>query len=151
MGVPSSQLYGVDILAGRVSAVSAAVPNAHVAQADARALPFTDARFWLVTLFLVLSSQDSAAQLRTLAEARRVLQPGGHIVVWEPRVPNPANRATRLVRLKTLRRALGTDMSSQPVTVLPLLARRFARSPARYRQLARLRFICTHRLAHARG
>jgi ubiquinone/menaquinone biosynthesis C-methylase UbiE len=152
IGVPLGRLHGVDLLESRVGTVQGALPEAHIARADARALPFPDDRFWLVTMFLVLSSQDSTdSQLRSLREAKRVARPGGHIVVWEPRVPNPANRATRLVRLKTLRAALGPDISAQPVTVLPLLTRRLGDSPAAYRRLARLRLARTHRLVHARS
>jgi ubiquinone/menaquinone biosynthesis C-methylase UbiE len=151
-GVPARRLHGVDLLPSRVEAVRRALPEAHVDVGDARALPWPDGRFWLVTMFLVLSSEDTdVSQRRSLAEARRVLAPGGHLFVWEPRVPNPANRATRRVRARTVRRALGPRLEQQPVTVLPALARRLARSADDYARLRRTGILCTHRLWHLRG
>jgi ubiquinone/menaquinone biosynthesis C-methylase UbiE len=151
-GVPARRLHGVDLLPSRVEAVRRALPEASVDVGDARALPWPDARFWLVTMFLVLSSEDSdESQLCSLAEARRVLAPGGHLFVWEPRVPNPANRATRRVRARTLRRALGPRLEQQPVTVLPALARRLARSADGYARLGRTGILFTHRLVHMRS
>ena len=146
--VPETRLYGVDLLAERFSALADELPGAHLAQADARQSAWRPQRFWLVTIFLVLSSENSTeSQKRTLAEATRVLQPGGHLFVWEPRWPNPLNRAARLVRRSTLDAGLGKDLDVEAVTVLPALARRL-RSAARYRALARTRLMCSHRLVH---
>ena len=150
-GIAPERLHGVDLLASRLEAAARAVPGASLRRADARALPWPDGRFRLVTLFLVLSSQACREmQLASLREARRVLAPGGDLFVWEPRVPNPANRATRLVRRATLREALGTSIGFEPVTVLPIVARRLCRSPRVYRQLARTGVLSTHRVTHLR-
>jgi len=151
-GVPPGRLHGVDLLRPRVEAARGALPGAEIREGDARALPWPDASFWLVTLFLVLSSEDSAeSQRRSLAEARRVLAPGGHLFVWEPRVPNPGNRATRHVSRRTLGRALGPGLRVTKVTVLPPLARRLVRSREGYARLGRTGALCTHRLAHLRS
>ena len=138
-GVAANRLHGVDLLPSRLEAARRALPGAELRQADARALPWPDGRFRLVTLFLVLSSQASREiQLASLREALRVLEPGGDLFVWEPRIPNPANPATRLVRRATLRDVLGQAVTTEPVTLLPSLARRCGRlrrrtagSPAR--------------------
>jgi ubiquinone/menaquinone biosynthesis C-methylase UbiE len=150
-GVSANRLHGVDLLPSRLEAAGREVPGAELRQADARALPWPDGRFRLVTLFLVLSSQASQEiQIGSLREALRVLAPGGDLFVWEPRIPNPANPATRLVRRATLRRALGEDITTEPVTLLPALARRLRPSEATYRRLARSRVLCSHRVIHAR-
>lgn len=150
-GIAPERLYGVDLLGSRVQTVSESLPGAHVRVGDARALPWPDARFWVVTLFLVLSSEDSTeSQTRSLGEARRVLAPGGHLFVWEPRFPNPRNRATRWVRSRTLRHVLGDDAHVRPVTVFPPIARRI-RSAGAYERARRSRLLCSHRLVHFRG
>jgi ubiquinone/menaquinone biosynthesis C-methylase UbiE len=151
-GIDPWRLYGLDLLEARVQAAGRSLPGAHVRQGDARALPWPDARFWLVTLFLVLSSEDSAeSQTRSLKEARRVLAPGGHLFVWEPRLPNPRNRATRSVRRRMIRGALGRNAHARPVTVFPPLSRLAIRSRGTYEAFRRCRILCTHRLVHVHG
>ena len=52
--------------------------NVEVVEGDATALPFDDARFSSVVCMTMLHHlHDAAAQDRLLAEARRVLLPGG--------------------------------------------------------------------------
>lgn len=145
-------MHGVDLLEPRVAAARAAVPAADVRLADVRRLPFEAATFDAVFLFTVLSSLPSAAAVReALAETRRVLAPGGAIVVWEPRVPTPGNRATRLVGARELRAAAGPPAAEVTLTLLPPLARRLgAATPGLYGRLSRLRPLRTHRLAICR-
>ena len=83
---------------------------------------------------------------RLLREARRVLEPGGAVAVWEPRWPT-VNRNTRLVRLSELRSALGPRLTMRTLTLAPPLARRVGRL---YGPLARLQPLRSHRLALAR-
>lgn len=150
-GFPEERLHGVDALSPRIEAARRSLPAAELLQGDVRELPWPADTFWMVTLFTVLSSMHSrAAQAQALIEAVRVLEPGGHLFVWEPRVMNPANRDTLLVRRATLRRALGREIQARPVTVLPALARRLGRLAPAYRLLARTRVLCTHRLVHFR-
>jgi ubiquinone/menaquinone biosynthesis C-methylase UbiE len=150
LGVSQRRLHGADLLETRVQAARSALPGADLRCADARELPWPDDHFWLATMFLVLSSEDGKeSQMRSLAEARRVLRPGGHLFVWEPRVPNPANRATGPVRLGTVKQVF-EEVSAEPVTVLPFLVRRLGRRPRAHRLLVRSRLLRTHRLMHAR-
>jgi hypothetical protein len=100
-----------------------------------------------VTLFTILSSMGSAGDAAaTLREARRVLEPGGAVAVWEPRWPT-VNRNTRLVRHSELRSALGPGLTMRTLTLAPPLARRVGRL---YGPLARLQPLRSHRLALAR-
>ena len=74
---------------------------------DARGLPFEDAGFDLVTLFTVLSSLANGTHAElALRQAFRVVSPGGLLVVWEPRLPNPLNPHTVFIGDRILNRAL---------------------------------------------
>jgi ubiquinone/menaquinone biosynthesis C-methylase UbiE len=150
-GIEPSRLHGADLLPDRVEAARARVPDAHLVVADAGSLPWQPDGFILATLFTVLSSMRSPAdQTRAIAEAVRVLRPGGHLLIWEPRIANPRNRQTTLVRLSTLRRALGPDIEVRALTLLPLLARRLGRLSGLYPVLARAAPLRSHRLVHFR-
>jgi hypothetical protein len=106
-----------------------------------------------VTLLTVLSSLPDAEAVRmVLGEAKRVLGPGGVAIVYEPRWPNPFNRATRVVAASELDRALGPARAETALTVVPPLARRLGRlAPALYPRLAALRPLLTHRLVVAQS
>lgn len=110
------------------------------------ALPFGDRRFDLVTLFDALGTADDEA--RALAEARRVLRPGGLLVVSLPANDGFFAYGRSGVRSTTrarLRRALeSADLNVERVThasvlLLPLLAPTLAL----FRLLAALRIVPT--------
>jgi ubiquinone/menaquinone biosynthesis C-methylase UbiE len=133
-----SDLHGVDIQPERVELARAAAPEAEVAVADARELPFADEAFAAVTLLLVLSSlRDRAAMLAARDEALRVLAPGGMLLAWDVRRANPRNPAT----VTPPWRELGGEQRT--ITVLPWLARRL---PGAYPALARVPLLQSHRL-----
>jgi ubiquinone/menaquinone biosynthesis C-methylase UbiE len=127
-GIAPARLVGVELLADRVDAARTRVPGVSVVCADIRSLPADDRSCSLVTLFTVLSGMACAADVdAALAEARRVLVPGGAVVVWEPRVLT-RNPDTRLIRLRTLRHALGPCVRTRSITLAPPLARRAGRA-----------------------
>ncbi|MEA2493023.1 MAG: hypothetical protein QOJ29_934 [Thermoleophilaceae bacterium] len=146
-GVASPRLHGIDVLADRVERARAALPLATVVQGDARSLPWSGDSFSLVLVFTVLSSlADRAAIANALAEARRVTAPGGMIVIYEPRVPNPFNRATIHVSRRALR-GLGSSTGRRSLTVLPPLARALGPlTPAAYPLFAKVPLLRTHKL-----
>lgn len=142
-------LYGIDVLPERVEAARNRVPSATVLVGDARRLPFPEGQFGVVTLLTVLSSLASAEDVaQALREARRVLAPGGMLVIWEPRLPNPLNRRTRLVGVDQVRRALpGASVEAHAITLLPPVARRLGRGTERlYATLAHTPGLRSHRL-----
>jgi SAM-dependent methyltransferase len=147
-GVAPERLHGVDLLAGRLQRARVAAPGADVRPADVRALPFEDAGFELAFAFTVLSSLPDAASVEAaLGEASRILSPGGLLLCYEPRIPNPLNRETRLISIGELRTGLGGELEVTPLTLLPALARRLGPRTARlYPRLARARPLLTHRL-----
>jgi ubiquinone/menaquinone biosynthesis C-methylase UbiE len=149
----TAELDGLDILPLRAMTARRRVPSARVEVGDVRALPYDSERFDVVTLFTVLSSLGGTDDMRrAIAEARRVLRPGGALLIWEPRVPNPLNRRTRFLSTGLLRDALaGMDLASRSTTLLPPLARRLdGRGAGLYPWLVRLGPLRTHRLVLAR-
>jgi SAM-dependent methyltransferase len=142
-GVPVERLMGVELLTQRVQAARARAPGARIVHTDSRRLPLGDSSCSLVTLFTVLSSMSSSAEVRaTLVEVWRVLAPGGAVAVWEPRWPTP-NRHTRLIRLGELRAVLGMELSVRTITLAPPLARS---AGSLYEPLARIAPLRSHRL-----
>jgi SAM-dependent methyltransferase len=151
-GVDPGRLHGVDLIERRAEAAARRVPGASVRRADARALPFGDHSFELVVLLTALSSMPSdEAVAAALAEAARVVSPGGLVLCYEPRLANPLNRSTRPVAGRELAVSLGAPVASRSLTGLPPLARRLGRATDRlYPPLARI--APTHRLtAHSPG
>lgn len=83
---------------------------ADLRQGDARSLPFADRQFDAVILTLILSVVPEPR--RCLAEALRVLRPGGQIAVFDKFLPDGKRRPSFLRRvLNILTRAFGTDIN----------------------------------------
>lgn len=145
---PQAELHGIDPLNERVKAAQARVPAAGIVAGDVREVAYPPASFDAVFLFTVLSSLSSAeAAVAVATIAAALVTPGGLLVIWEPRVPNPLNRHTTFVSERRLRRALGPPEGAMSLTVLPPLARRLgSRTAAGYQRLARVPVLRTHRL-----
>ena len=151
--VQPERLRGVDIQEERVAAARGAVPGAEIDVGDVRGLPFPDESFTVVLQLTLLSSLGSHKAMREgLGEGMRVLAPGGILLIYEPRVPNPLNRHTLLVRGGDLDAAGITSREQLSLTLVPALARHLGRrSEDRYERLARLPFLRTHRLIACRA
>jgi SAM-dependent methyltransferase len=76
----SDDVYGTDIDAEHVAEGSLEVPNLGLAVGES--MPFADNTFDVILLHEVLEHVDD--DIQTLREARRVLAPGGRIVVFCP-------------------------------------------------------------------
>ncbi|MDQ3678736.1 MAG: class I SAM-dependent methyltransferase [Actinomycetota bacterium] len=83
---------GVDESAAMLNQAGALPPAWSLQTGDARRLRFADSTFSVVTAAYLLHVVDGAARRQILAEARRVLCPGGRVVVVTPTWPR-----TRLV------------------------------------------------------
>ena len=149
----ASKLAGLDLQPERVEAARGKCPGADVREGDARRLPWPDDSFGAVTLLLALSSMGQPMNMSAaLREARRVVVPGGLVVVWEPRWPAP--RGGRLtVSAGFLRQALAPIEAEFPITLVPVLARRLGeRATATwYPRLARISLLRSHRLVAGRS
>jgi SAM-dependent methyltransferase len=147
-GVDPRRLHGVDLLSERLGRRVGLPEAVELRRGDVRSLPYPDSHFELVLMFTVLSSLRSRADVeRALREARRVLSPGGLLLCYEPRLPNPFNRHTVHVRARDYRLVLGPGVVERSLTVWPLLARRLGRAAPRvYPHATRIRRLTTHRL-----
>jgi SAM-dependent methyltransferase len=147
-GINPGRLRGIDALPARVAAAREAAPGAEVEVGDAGNLQFPDGGFAVVVQLTVLSSLGSHQAIRkALGEGMRVLAPGGLLLVYEPRVPNPFNRHTILLRDGDLDAAGASPREQSTLTLVPALARRLgSRTQARYERLAGVPLLRTHRL-----
>lgn len=147
LGVPEQHLHGVDLLPGRIAAARRRLPHAHWTCANGARLPFPEEHFSLVLLFKVLSSVQSSQMSQILArEAARVLRPGGAVLWYDLRRPNPWNPEVRAVSRGELQHLFpGFRQELAPATLLPPLARRLgAATPRLYPLLATLPCLRTH-------
>ncbi|MBM4353714.1 MAG: class I SAM-dependent methyltransferase [Deltaproteobacteria bacterium] len=100
---PPSSLYGIDCSPDALAA-AARKTSASLVQAQAAHLPFPDSKFGLVTLLDVLEHLPDDAS--GLAEAARVLRPGGSVVLTVPAHPWLYSRHDRaLGHLRRYRRS----------------------------------------------
>jgi SAM-dependent methyltransferase len=94
---PDSRVTGLEV-DERQHAKNLAAPPAglHFMAGVAQAIPFADGSFDLALMLKSLHHVPMASQGQALAEAARVLRPGGHLYVSEPVYAGPFNEVTRL-------------------------------------------------------
>ena len=128
---------------------AASASGAEVLVGDLRDMPFRDAAVRLVLLVVALSSLADEEDVRgALLDVRRVLQPGGHGLVWEPRVPPPGSKLTLRIDAAAVASVLGPPVYERAMTVLPPIARRLAvRRVSGTPLLARVPAVLGHRLS----
>jgi ubiquinone/menaquinone biosynthesis C-methylase UbiE len=97
-------------------------------EAGAQAIPFPDASFELALMLKSLHHVPMALMAQALAEAARVLKPGGHLYVSEPVYAGPFNALIRLFNDE------GVVRAAAQAAVDDSLRRHL------YRQVAELRF-----------
>lgn len=81
---PAMRLAGVDMNPAAVACARGNVADADIRTAGAERLPFADASFDCVTCIEVLEHVPAARRPEALAEMRRVLRPGGRLVLRVP-------------------------------------------------------------------
>lgn len=146
-GLDLTRAVGVDLLEDRLDAARQRLPRTRIERQDATRLSEANGSFDAVALFTVLSSVLAPDVRRVIAgEVRRVLRPGGLVLHYDMRVPNPQNPNVRPVGRSELARLFpGCTVDVRPVTVVPQLARRLGRQTDRlYPLLSRTRVLCTH-------
>jgi ubiquinone/menaquinone biosynthesis C-methylase UbiE len=127
-GARSADLTGIDLMEPLVREARLNLPRAHFAVGNAANLPFGNACFDVVTQLTLFSSILDAELRRAAArEMWRVLCPGGFVLWYDFRYPNPRNRDVRPVgrsEIASLFPDAAIDIRS--VTLAPPLARRLA-------------------------
>lgn len=127
--------------------VSSSSANARLCS-DGTRLPLASASVTLVVTFTVFSSVLDERDRQEMAnEVSRVLRPGGHVLFYDMRWPNPSNRGLRRV---TQRRLSGYfpdySSSSRSLTMVPQLARRLGPFARLYDELS-VGVLHSHRIA----
>jgi SAM-dependent methyltransferase len=148
--LPDAELFGVDLIEARVEAARRAVPAATLRVQGGEALPFDDRSVQVVVLSTVLSSiLDPATRARVAAEAYRVISDDGVLLIYDIRLPSPANTNVRPIGKRELRALLpAARVQSHPITLLPPLARSLCRIwPGLYQPLAAVRPLRSHYLS----
>ena len=117
---PSGRVVGLDFSSGMLDGARRRSPGMTWVQGDALELPFADGEFDAATIAFGL--RNLADPTRGLAEMRRVVRPGGRLVVLEFLRPpdGPVGRAYRLYLTR----------------VLPVLGGRVSGDVAAYRYLS---------------
>jgi ubiquinone/menaquinone biosynthesis C-methylase UbiE len=88
---PDAQLDVVDVLPIQLRNLAAKLPGKHAANlvcGDSAALPFESAHYDRALLFFLLHEQPQEVRRRTLAEALRVVRPGGKIIIIDYHRPS---------------------------------------------------------------
>jgi ubiquinone/menaquinone biosynthesis C-methylase UbiE len=147
-GIAASRLTGIDVLSERAEHARRRVPGATILHADARALPFQDDYFSIVLMFTLLSSLSTGKEARrAMDEARRVVQPGGLLLAYEPCLPSPWNRAAHRITARDFKHAGITPRRETRLTLIPPIARRLgSKTEALYPLLAGIPGLRSHRL-----
>lgn len=145
-GINIARRIGIDILFERLPVARDTGLLHAVACADGARLPFPDSTFDLIVISTVVSSVAEPTIRRGIAQAAtRVLRPGGAILWYDMRYPNPANRNIHPVTAKELRTLFPTlEHSITSITVVPQLARRLGERPSLYRRLSGIGVLHSH-------
>ncbi len=147
LGVRTDHAVGADLLAERLLAIPHNRRESTLLAADGRFLPFASRSFDLVVASTLFSSVlDDAIARAVASEIDRVLRPGGAVIWYDIRVPNPRNKHVRpysTARIRSLFPGFHADVRA--TTVLPGLARRLGGSTGQVYPLAhRVPVLRTH-------
>lgn len=149
LGARSENLFGVDLLLDRLGEAVLSSGSGLISCADARALPFPDDTFDLVSAFTLFSSVlDPKIAAQVAAELRRVCGRDGWLLWYDLRYPSPRNRNVRSLARRHISALFpNAQIRLASITVLPPLARRLRPSTAKlYGRLAKVPVLRSHYL-----
>lgn len=121
----AEKLHGVDLLSDRVAAARQFVADIDLRQANGWQLPYADVSMDLVsahTLFSSILNEDARASVA--AEMTRVLDPHGHILIFDFRISHPLNSDTIGIRRSEISRLFPDfQQHAQSLILAPPIAR----------------------------
>lgn len=125
-GAEARHLYGMELLSQRAAAAHERHPELQILQGNAAFPPLVSGAFDFIAFFTVFSSiLDDSLRRQIAEESLQMLKPGGAIIWYDLRMPNPWNanlKPLRLADIAQLFPALTPALRS--ATLLPPLARR---------------------------
>jgi ubiquinone/menaquinone biosynthesis C-methylase UbiE len=127
-GAAPQDLFGIDLMPQLIAEAKKNLPAAQLSVGSADRLEFGDHSFDIVVQYTMFTSiLDYALKQNIAAEMRRVLKPGGVIVWYDFRYPNPSNPDVKPVGAGEIARLFpGCRVDKKLVTLLPPLARLLA-------------------------
>jgi ubiquinone/menaquinone biosynthesis C-methylase UbiE len=148
-GALPTNLSGIDLMANRIEQARRLNPAIDWQVGSAHQLPYPDASFDVVTIFLVLSSILSTTVRQRIAdEAWRVRKPSGLILCYDFAYSNPRNPAVQGVSRRQIRQLFTrpeAKFAFRQVVLAPPISRLVA--PHAYwlaHTLEQLKFLNTH-------
>lgn len=118
--LPRATIIGLDIHLDRLKGVA----RFPVARADARRLPLPSESVDVITTSVLFSSVARESWAPLARELCSALKPGGAVLWYDMRLPNPFNRHTAPVTRRDLERLFPqADIDVRPLTLLPHAAR----------------------------
>ena len=151
-GAKPANLSGIDLMSERIEAARGLNPATDWRVGSAHQLPYPDASFDLVTLFVVFSSILNPDLRKTIAdEVWRVRKPGGLILCYDFAYSNPRNLAVKGIsrqHILQLFNRQGASYTFRRATLAPPISRVIA--PRAYwlaNTLEQLQFLNTHLLS----
>lgn len=129
-GATAANLYGIDLAEHRIERARSINPAMHWYVGSAHQLPYEDSSFDLVISFVLFSSILSEPLRQKIAdEMRRVLKPGGLILLHDFVYANPRNPAVRAITRQQIKQLFGRPgavFDFRSMTLAPPLARLIA-------------------------
>jgi len=121
LAVHAERVVGIDASSAIVAAARSRHPGLVACKADVRALPFADDEFDAVVSNSTLDHFDSRDEIvRALRELRRVLRPGGTLVLTLDNPLHPVLAVTKALPRRALNRAwAGVGRASSRAGLLP--------------------------------
>jgi ubiquinone/menaquinone biosynthesis C-methylase UbiE len=153
-GAAADNLFGIDLLSHRIHIARERYPLLSFREGNAEQIDFPDRWFDIATVFTVFSSIFDRSMAENVAcEIDRVRAPGGAIVWYDMRYPNPWNRNVRPMTKARIRELFPSfQLELESLTVLPPLARRLGSGlNTVYPLLARVPILRSHYLGLLRS